>query len=155
MEFISEHKSDQIQVWIALYVDNVYRSDLNMPKFVNVNGPIEYSFNYNPVEGYYDLYLYNPATGEAREEIYYDSTPSTYINSMGASTELKYPIPLPTWYDQSTIAQYVGISGTTYYYPTDLFSMGTVNSRSQYVDVSGAQDGGHYLTMHKDGSGVS
>lgn len=153
-EVISDHRTSSITVWVCLWEsNNMILSP--MPYFDNVNGAIEYGFNTNPVLGYYTVFLYNPATGEIRQETYTDTTMSSYINFMDASSELTYLTPISTWYDETAIHQYIGMVGSTYYLPADLFSMGTVGSRSQYVDVSGTQNSGQYTTTHKDGSSVS
>lgn len=155
IEYITQHRSDMETVWIALWDNNTWRRDLIMPSFENVNGPIEYYFNYNAGGNYYDMYLYNPATRVARENTYSDTDTSTYISFVDASTELGYYSLTPAWYDHSTLEMWLAQVGSTFYNPTDVFSMGTVGTENRYVEVSGTSNNGHYITTHDDGSNVS
>jgi hypothetical protein len=152
VEYISDHRSNEISVWIALWDNNVWKS-VPTPYFDYVNGPIEYYFNYNAGGHYYDMYLYNPATGQARENTYTDSDTSTFIDSLDADVELTYTT-LQSWYDESTIEQWVAQVGSTFYNPTDVFNMGSVQNPAQYVSVSGIPSSGHFITTHKDGLNV-
>lgn len=149
-EFISQHVGTQRNVWVCLYGNEKHDP---MPEFLNVNGPIEYYFNYNPQTHDYAIVLYNPATGETRPEYYNDGTQGTYISAMDASTELYYDT-MQTFNAASTIEQWVTQVGYMYYNPTDVFNSLPVRNPHQYVNVSVSPNNGHYIASHLAGSQV-
>jgi len=157
IELISQHNNSGtgMHVWFFIY-DNAWtpnefkRSSVG---FMNVNGPIEFYFMDDIWTHVYELYVYNPSTRESRIDHYTDNTPGSSISGIDASTELQATVP-NTWYDKSVLEMWVAASGHTYYNPTDVFDMGTVNPKSQYVEVKGEAVNGHYVTTHEDGGSV-
>lgn len=166
VEFISQHRSDMEAVWVAMYDDELTPDPYvnlvaDLPDMLNVNGPIEFYFLYNPVTDLYYVNLFNPRTWETITFSWDDrGTSSTYIYiyQMAGSTELYFnqpPTLYPAWHGETTIEQWTTISGTTYYYPGQVFNKGGHSSRVPYVYAEELfNDGMIIKTLHKDGSDV-
>jgi hypothetical protein len=151
VEFISDHTPTQNNIWVGLYEDNILYWFVT--KFDNVNGPIEFYFNYNQGGNRYDIVLYNPATGETRPYYFGSSTISTFIEHMSASVEFGHADPCPPCYTKDEIEQWVVQCGSTYYNPTSIFYP-QYGTRDTYVQCSQRSEYGHYITTHEAGNNV-
>lgn len=159
IEIVSQHNRSGtgMEVWFAYYND--LRDGVNVPfqlniGYMSVSGPIEFYVQIDRWTHVYTLYLYDPSTRTSRICNPTDSTRGSAISYIDASTELEATIP-NTWYDESILEMWIVGSGGTYYNPTDVFNMGTVQIRNHNVEQTGQAVNGHYVTTHEDGGSVA
>lgn len=164
-EIIAQHSWDGRSVWPSMFIDG---KDQSMPEMQikNVNGPIEYRFEYIPsnpdYSGHptYKITLYNPANGDTRRKTFdvnYLSTRGTYIDFLDPDVEFLHSDPCPVCYSNSNFVQEGAYQGSTYCNPADVF-IPLYKTSSQYAQVGLSMNypsSGQILSTHESGNNVS
>jgi len=147
-----------------MFVDG---GDVPMPwmQMTNVNGYIEYRFEYIPSNPYcsghptYTITLYNPANGDTHItniDVDYLPTRGTYISYLDPNVEFLHVDPCPVCYSDSNFIQEGAYQGSTYYSPANAFYK-LYQTSSRYASVGFSWNypsSGQILSVHESGNNI-